>query len=94
MGGCAPEESRNEPGKGKKIAGEEEGKSPGKEEEGKGSRALHVASPKIGKIPILIPEVFMTSNFYLQKFFNHKLIHTPLIKYLQYKLFTTYFTQN
>ena len=53
---------------GSDFAREEEGKSPGKEEEGKGSRALHVASPKIGKIPILIPEVFMTSNFYLQKF--------------------------
>ena len=50
------------------FAREEEGKSPGKEEEGKGSRALHVASPKTGKISTLIPEVFMTSNFYLQKF--------------------------
>ena len=56
-----------EPGKKKEKRGRRKGKSPGKEE-GKGSRALHVASPKIGKIPILIPEVFMTSNFYLQKF--------------------------
>ena len=49
--------------------------SPGREEE-KGSRALHVTSPKIGKISTLTPEVFMTSNFYLQKFFNYKLILT------------------
>ena len=56
-----------EPGKKKEKRGRSKGKSPGKEE-AKGSRALHVASPKIGKIPILIPEVFMTSNFYLQKF--------------------------
>ena len=60
--------------------------------EGKKKRG-HVQA-KIEKIPILIPEVFMTSNFYLQKFFNYKIIHTPIIKYLQYKLFTKYFTQN
>ena len=64
------------PGKERKIAGEEEGKSPGKEEEGKGSRALHVASPKIGKIPILIPEVFMTSNYFYKNFQSQNNPHT------------------
>ena len=56
-----------EPGRRRKNAEEGREKSPGREEE-KGSRALHVTSPKIGKFSILIPEVFMTSNFYLQKF--------------------------
>ena len=93
-GGCAGR-SRNEPGKGKKIAGEEEGKSPGKEEEKGGSRAPHVASPLVGKISTLTPEVFMTSNFLFTKIFQLQINpHTPIIKYLQYKLFTKYFTQN
>ena len=70
-----------------------EKRSPG-EEEGKGaSRAPHVASPLIGKISLLTPVVFMTSKFFFTKIFNHNLIFTPLIKYLQYKLFTKYFTQ-
>ena len=68
-------EAEMEPGRRKKTR-KKERKIASKEEEGKGSCALHVASPKIGKVPILIPEVFMTSNFYLQKFFNYKIIHT------------------
>ena len=71
-----------------------EGKSPGKEEEKGGSRAPHVASPLVGKISTLTPEVFMTSNFLFTKIFQLQINpHTPIIKYLQYKLFTKYFTQ-
>ena len=61
-------EAEMEPGRRREEKrGRKEKKSPGREKE-KGSRALHVTSPKIGKFSILIPEVFMTSNFYLQKF--------------------------
>ena len=58
----AQEGAEMEPGKRKKTR-----KNEGKNRlEGKKKR--HVTSPKIGKILILIPEVFMTLNFYLQKF--------------------------
>ena len=60
----------------RKSREKKEKKSPGEEEGKGGSRASHVASPLIGKISTLTPEVFMTSNFYLQKFFNYKLILT------------------
>ena len=67
---------QQEEGKQKWSQGEEGKKTrkKGKKIAWKGRR--HVTSPKIGKFSILIPEVFMTSNFYLQKFFNYKIIHT------------------
>ena len=62
-------ESRKEARKRKKNHGRRKGITLGKEE-GKGSRASHVASPKIGKIPILIPEVFHDFKFFYTKIFQ------------------------
>ena len=78
----------------RKNRGKEEEKFTPGEEEGKGVTCPSRGLSLIGKIPFLIPEVFHDFKFFYTKIFNHKIIYTPLIKYLQYKLFTKYFTQN
>ena len=94
LSGSGAGRSRDDAGKEERKTLKNEGKSPGKEEEKGGSRAPHVASPLVGKISLLTPVVFHDFKFLFTKIFQLQINpHTPIIKYLQYKLFTKYFTQ-